>query len=324
MSKWDKDFLNCGFAIATEEVNDETSNQLKDMINAREALVDQFLNTSNQELVAGINSANTTILAFCKAYKIRVKKELAVDRINNLVTQKMQEIAMSTKKAPKKTAKQEEPKKAKPEASVKSKKTAKPEEPKKAKPEETKPETKPETPDKALSTDKTEASPEKSATIPPEPFCTPCGGLFDADPSSSCFGMCKDESPEDFEVCMNHFKSALEAKTTKRRAAATKTAKERVKREGSPKSHATKRYDRIGDGFGTSAHMINILLLEGATLEEIMDIVPTEKTRVTGHLSGLKSGNGKRKPKTIIKDPVTKRYYLEVEEGEPCTYFTII
>lgn len=314
MSKWDKDFLNCGFAIATEEVNDETSNQLKDMINAREAMVDQFLNTSNQELVAGINSANTTILAFCKAYKIRVKKELAVDRINNLITQKLQEHAMSTAKAAKKTKKQEESGTKKPKATKKAPETL----------PDVAPETLPESPEKALEADKTEPETEKPINSHNTPFKTPCGGLFDADPSSSCFGMCKDESPEDFEVCMNHFKSALEAKTTKRRAAATKTAKEKVKREGSPKAHVTKRYDRIGDGFGTSAHMINILLLEGATLEEIMDIVPTEKTRVTGHLSGLKSGNGKRKPKTIIKDPVTKRYYLEMEEGEPCTYFDII
>lgn len=182
----------------------------------------------------------------------------------------------------------------------------------------------PEAPEKALATPATEPEAPKAIQAA-APFATPCGGLFDADPSSSCFGMCKDESPEDFDLCMAHFKSAIEQKTTKRRAAATKTAKEKVKRErGESVPRAAKRYDRIGDGFGTSAHMINVLLLEGATLEEIMDVVPTERTRVMGHLSGLKSGNGKRAPKVVLKDPTTKRYYLEVEEGEPCTYFTII
>lgn len=175
------------------------------------------------------------------------------------------------------------------------------------------------TPEKPLSAPAPEPEAAKAVSAPAE-FKTPCGGIFDADPSSSCFGMCHDESPEDFELCMAHYKSALEQKTTKRRVAAKNTAEKKATGE----KRAPKRYDRIGDGFGTSAHMINILLLEGATLEEIMDVVPAEKTRVMGHLSGLKSGNSRRGPKVVLKDPTTKRYYLEVEEGEPCTYFTII
>lgn len=299
MSKIDKDLQEVGFTVQVKDLKKKYVQELVEMVNDRHQLLEDVQKEFNQELIEGIKTANETIVAFALAHKIPFDNKIVVDRINNIVTHIIKEHAMSTKKTKKQEAKATKPAK-KQEAKA---------QPKKA----------PEAPEKPLSDPTPEPESAKAANVAAE-FKTPCGGIFDADPSSSCFGMCHDESPEDFELCMAHYKSALEQKTTKRRVAAKKTAEKKTTGE----KKAPKLYDRIGDGLGTSAHMINILLLEGATLEEIMDVVPTEKTRVMGHLSGLKSGNSRRGPKVVIKDPTTKRYYLDFEEGEPVTYFTII
>lgn len=318
MSKHDSDLLSVGFEIASSERKGKVAKNLINLINERHTMLDSLQQEFNQEFVDRIQELNAQILAYCNQYKITYNAKVAFDRINNIVTHMIQEHAMKTKKTETKVgskltkpAPKEQPKKVQEEKPV-----AKKSEPVKAAKAESKKAAK--APEKARTTPAPEPKKQEAASAPAE-FKTPCGGIFDADPSSTCFGMCRDESKEDFEVCMAHYKSALESKTTRRRVASRATAEKRA--AGVKK--APKRYDRIGDGLGTSAHMINILLLEGATIEEIMEIVPTERTRVMGHLSGLKTGNGKRKPKTIIKDPTDKRYYLEVEEGEPCTYFTI-
>lgn len=317
MSKIDKDLQEVGFTVQVKDLKKKYVQELVEMINDRHQLLEDVQKEFNQELIEGIKTANETIVAFALAHRIPFDNKIVVDRINNIVTHIIKEHAMSTKKTKKQEAKTTKPAKKEQDESravQKEKPVAKKQE---AKPK-AQPKT-PEAPEKPLSDPTPEPESVKAASAAAE-FKTPCGGIFDADPSSSCFGMCHDESPEDFELCMAHYKSALEQKTTKRRVSARKTAEKKATGEKRP----PKRYDRIGDGLGTSAHMINILLLEGATLEEIMDVVPTERTRVMGHLSGLKSGNGKRAPKVVLKDPTTKRYYLEVEEGEPCTYFTII
>lgn len=351
--KYDKDLLSCGFKVLVSDMKNKSTKELILLINERHDLLDAIQQQFNQETVVAIQESNAQILALCTHYGLEIDPKVAIDRINNIVTHIIQENAMKTseseKKAEPKTSRTKpktkanivqesvEPKPevktvAKPEKPEKAEKTEKPVSKKASKAETAKAESKAEakTPEKAPSSPAPEPKKAEAATTAPEPkkaedakpapeFKTPCGGIFDPDPSSSCFGMCKDESPEDFELCMNHYKSALEAKTNRRRAASRATSEKSI--SGVKKS--PKRFDRIGDGLGTSAHMINIMLLEGATIEEMMDVIPTERTRIMGHLSGLKTGNGHRKPKTIIKDPTTKRYYLEVEEGEPCTYFTI-
>lgn len=339
--KYDKDLLSCGFKVLVSDMKNKSTKELILLINERHDLLDAIQQQFNQETVVAIQESNAQILALCTHYGLEIDPKVAIDRINNIVTHIIQENAMKTseseKKAEPKTSRTKpktkanivqesvEPKPevktvAKPEKPEKAEKTEKPVSKKASKAETAKAESKaeaktPENAPSAVAPEPIEATPAKTADV----FKTPCGGIFDPDPSSSCFGMCKDESPEDFELCMNHYKSALEAKTNRRRAASRATSEKRV----SGVKKAPKRFDRIGDGLGTSAHMINIMLLEGATIEEMMDVIPTERTRIMGHLSGLKTGNGHRAPKTIIKDPTTKRYYLEVEEGEPCTYFTI-
>jgi len=317
MSKFDKDLKEVGFSVETKNLKNKTTNVLIDLINNRHDLLEKIQKEFSQELVEGIKNSNDTIMAFALHNEIAFDQKVAFDRINNIVTHIIKEHAMS------KNTKKQEVKATKPAKKEQAEVRAVREEKPVAKKQEAAPKAQPKkaakAPEKPLSVPAPEPEAEKAASAPAE-FKTPCGGIFDADPSSSCFGMCHDESPEDFELCMAHYKSALEQKTTKRRVAAKKTAEKKTTGE----KKAPKLYDRIGDGFGTSAHMINILLLEGATLEEIMDVVPTEKTRVMGHLSGLKSGNSRRGPKVVIKDPTTKRYYLDFEEGEPVTYFTII
>jgi hypothetical protein len=325
-NKLDKDLAEVGFSIATTAKKNKIVGDLIDMINARHDLLDQLQKECSEELINKVQEATNTLVAYATAHKLPFDSKIVVDRINNIVTHTAQEHAMKTKKTVKKSTKTVDKREAERRTEERREEERREEERRQeAKPAKKAAKKTPAAPEKASNPAPAEPEPQKAASAPAQ-FKTPCGGLFDADPSSACFGMCNDESPEDFAVCMAHYKNALEQKTTKRRVAAQKTAEARVKREKDPNApkKAPKRYDRIGDGYGTSAHMINILLLEGATLEEIMDIVPTEKTRVMGHLSGLKSGNGKRAPKVVLKDPTTKRYYLEFEEGEPCTYFTII
>jgi hypothetical protein len=311
MAKWDKWFEEKGFNLYDGENKSPVARNLEKLLTDREGALESFMQEPNEELSERLHSIINSIVALCNQYKIKFDNKVVVERYLNIVTHTLKENAMKTKKntAKKETVKQE----------VVTKKTNKPEPVKK---QEAKAATKPKkaekTPGKAPASPAPEPQKQEAAKQPVE-FKTPCGGLFDTDPNSSCFGMCKDESPEDFELCMNHFKSTMEQKTSRRRTAARANNQSKV--AGTKK--APKRYDRIGDGLGTSAHMINILLLEGATIEEMMEIVPTERTRIMGHLSGLKTGNGHRAPKTVIKDPTDKRYYLEVEEGEPCTYFTI-
>lgn len=309
MAKWDKWFKEKGFNLYEGENKSPVARNLEKLLMDREGALESFLQEPNEELSERLHSIINSIVALCNQYKVQFDHKVVVERYLNIVTHTLKENAMKTKKnAPKnETVKQEATKKV-------NKPVAKKQEAKAA----VKPKPAPKAPEKAPAAPAPEPQKQEAAK-PAVEFKTPCGGLFDSDPSSSCFGMCKDESPEDFELCMNHFKSMMEQKTSRRRTAAR--ANNQAKTTGAKK--APKRYDRIGDGLGTSAHMINILLLEGATIEEMMEIVPTERTRIMGHLSGLKTGNGHRKPKTVIKDPTDKRYYLEVEEGEPCTYFTI-
>lgn len=330
---FNKDLLDCGFRVPTTDMKNKSVRELIKMVNERHALLDSIQQEFNQEFVTAIQESNAKIMAFCTHFKIEMDQKVAIDRINNIVTHMIQEHAMKTKKQDKKVevkttltkpqpkTEKQEPKQAskvQSEGRAKREPVIKKSEPKAAAPAKAEPKKAEKTPGKAPASPAPEPQKQEAAK-PAAEFKTPCGGLFDADPSSTCFGMCKDESPDDFELCMGHYKAALESKTNRRRVASRGTAEKRA--AGVKK--APKRYDRIGDGVGTSAHMINILLLEGATIEEMMEIVPTERTRIMGHLSGLKTGNGHRAPKTVIKDPTDKRYYLEVEEGEPCTYFTI-
>ena len=315
MNKISKDLLEVGFTVAAGSEKNKSVKDLIIMVNERHDLLDLLQKEFRQEYVDAIKESNNKIVAFCTHFKIKMDVKIAIDRVNNIVTHMIKEHSMKAKKPANKTTKPATKVEA---AKTEQKPVAKKQEPVKATPVKVEPKKAAKTPEKAPAAVTPEPQKAEAAKTPTA-FKTPCGGLFDADPSSSCFGMCHDESPEDFEVCMAHYKSALESKTTRRRVSAQSNVEKRAKGE----KKAPKRYDRIGDGLGTSAHMINIMLLEGATIEEMMDVIPTERTRIMGHLSGLKTGNGHRAPKTIIKDPTDKRYYLEVEEGEPCTYFTI-
>ena len=154
-------------------------------------------------------------------------------------------------------------------------------------------------------------------------FLSACGGNFTSDPNGTCLSMCALDTPDDYKACSDNFKLMLQERKSNRVTSTQRSSARRAASEASGQKKSPKRFDAIGDGVGTSAHMINVLLLEGATLEEIMDTVPCERTRVMGHMAGLKGGNTRRKPKIIVRDIATGRYFLEMEDGDPTCYFTL-
>jgi len=128
----------------------------------------------------------------------------------------------------------------------------------------------------------------------PKEFVSMCGAKFNSSPDSTCFLMCQMENKIDFQACLGHYEETAAAKQ-----------KHKLKRR--------KKIDYFGDGVGTSASMINSLLICGATMEEIQNELEIKKSRITGHFGGLKTGSLKTRPKAfqIFKCKETKRYYFD-------------
>ena len=281
--------------------------ELRDLLLGRVNKIEKFLENPTQPQAGKIVEDTATILAFCKAHKLKTDENVLVEGINILITHALKKVTQKktepktetekTKPAAKKTA----PKKAK-VATKKAKVATKKTEPKaKPTPVVETPKTKP-----------VRASKPEQAAKPIVEFTSPCGGEFDPDPTSSCFMMCKEDTLEDFQACLKNYQEILEASAQHKRDVAAKNRSAGTK----------KKYDFIGDGVGTTAHMINVMLIEGATLAEIADIIPVKKTRVTGHFSGLRKGNTRRTPKVLVKDKEL-RWKFEKDSTIPDTYLSL-
>jgi|GEM_PF-3102316 hypothetical protein len=306
------------FGITLPKGKANLAPELKSLVNGRVKKIDSFMQKPTQGKAEKIATDTATILAFCKAHKLQTNNTVLVDGINSLIhnTLTNKENVMKAVTPRKKAIKTKPPVTSSTEETKKSpveKATKKVEVQKNTKAETKKAKTAKQAPAKVAETPKTapvRASESEQITKPAAEFTSPCSGEFDPDPTSSCFCMCKEETPDDFNSCVKHYQEMIDSKSERRRASTTKN------RLGGTKK---KSYDFIGDGVGTSAHMINVLLIEGATLAEIAEIVPTKKTRITGHFSGLRTGNTRRAPKTLVKD-AEDRWKFEQDGTVPANY----
>lgn len=137
-------------------------------------------------------------------------------------------------------------------------------------------------------------SPKPEVKAEPKEFTSMCGAKFNASPDSTCFLMCQVENKDDFQACLSNYEKTVQVKQK-------------------PKLKRRKKIDYFGDGIGTSASMINALLVCGATMEEIQEELEIKKTRITGHFNGLKTMGIKTRPKRfeIFKCKETKRYFFD-------------
>ena len=141
---------------------------------------------------------------------------------------------------------------------------------------------------------KAEAKETKSEPAQEEKkFVAFCGGKFNPSPESTCFLMCKKENSNDFEMCLANFEEMK-----------TKPVTKRLRR---------RNIDYFGDGIGTSASMINEMLVCGATMEEIQEEVQCKASRIRGHFGGLRSQGIKTRVKKfeIFKNKENDRYYFD-------------
>lgn len=124
-------------------------------------------------------------------------------------------------------------------------------------------------------------------------FTSMCGAKFNSSPDSTCFLMCKIENKSDFEACLSNYEEIL----------ATKPEKKLKRRK--------KNKDFFGDGVGTSASMINELLVCGASIEEMQKELDIKESRIRGHFNGLRTRVGAFE---ITKDKETKRWFFDMPE----------
>jgi hypothetical protein len=156
------------------------------------------------------------------------------------------------------------------------------------------------TQNKAKETVKKEQKKKELKPAPePQGFVSMCGAKFNASPDGTCFLVCKKENKDDFTACLGNYEMLQAQKPA---------AKKLIRRQ--------KRLDFFGDGVGTSASMINELLVCGATMEEIQNELELKKARITGHFGGLRTKSLKTRPKAyeIFRCKETKRYYIDEPE----------
>jgi hypothetical protein len=137
-------------------------------------------------------------------------------------------------------------------------------------------------------------SPKPEVKAEPKEFVSMCGAKFNASPDSTCFLMCQVENKDDFQACLSNYETNVQIKQK-------------------PKLKRRKKIDYFGDSLGTSASMINALLVCGATMEEIQEELEIKKSRITGHFGGLRTRSIKTRPKQfeIFKCKETKRYFFD-------------
>lgn len=125
-------------------------------------------------------------------------------------------------------------------------------------------------------------------------FVSMCGAKFNASPDSTCFLMCRNENKDSFHACLTHSEKVLETKV------------KRLKRR-------KKNIDYFGDGIGTSASMINELLVCGASIDEMKEELELKESRIRGHFNGLRTQGIKTRPKpfSLFKDKETKRWFFD-------------
>lgn len=170
-----------------------------------------------------------------------------------------------------------------------------------------------------------ETSNKKEATMTKE-FASMCGDAFDNKKKSSCHQMCKAENPESYQACLENFGAKKKpTKAVKAEAApiaekpkkekTVEAKKEEVAKVEKPKKPA-KEFDWFGDGTGTSASMINRLLVNGATLKKISAKCDCNRNRIMGHFTGLRSGKRSRRPMAfeLFKSKETNRYHFDHPE----------
>ncbi len=201
-------------------------------------------------------------------------------------------------KAKKKTTKQAEEKVEKENKKVtkktpaKKKEVVKKEVAKKEKPKKTTPVKKKEPVKKEVVKKETKPAPE------PKEFVAMCGAKFNADPSSTCFLMCKEENKDDFQNCLSNYETIQKTKPA---------GKKKLNRR-------KKKIDYFGDGVGTSASMINALLICGASMAEIQEELEVKKSRVNGHFGGLRTKDSiktRTKSWAIFRCKETNRYFFD-------------
>ena len=124
-------------------------------------------------------------------------------------------------------------------------------------------------------------------------FTSMCGAKFNSSPDSTCFLMCKVENKSDFEACLSNYEEMLSAKPEKK-----------LKRR-------KKNKDFFGDGIGTSASMINELLICGASIEEIKQELDVKESRIRGHFNGLRT---RGQAFELTKDKETNRWFFDMPE----------
>lgn len=114
---------------------------------------------------------------------------------------------------------------------------------------------------------------EEAKVETPKEFTSHCGSTYDPSKKGTCEAECSKEYPENYAECRAHFKTQAKAKSRKKAAAKAKKPPKPV--------------DMFKNKIGSGANMINVMLLEGATVAEIAASVETTEQRVRNHMTHL-------------------------------------
>lgn len=130
---------------------------------------------------------------------------------------------------------------------------------------------------------------------PVEEFASHCGMNFNPDVKSTCNTVCKRRQAKHFAACEQNFKEMLATKTTQKTRKATSTVER----------------DEWGHKLGTRSHIVNTMLCQGASVDEMHSevIKQTGKGERVSILNHIRWNSTQGRPTTTytVKDPKTKK-----------------